>query len=109
MGLRRSDSLRVLTCPSLCGLQEVSEPRSVGFFGCPDLSLPVRSPVGEWASVGRILRSDSLRVLICTSLCGLQLVSGPRSVGLFACPDLSLPVWSPGSEWASVGRTLSVT
>ena len=81
MGLGRSDSLHVLTCPSLCGPQEVSGPWLVGLFPCPDLSLLVRSPDGEWASVGRIL----------------------------PCPDLSLPVWSPVGEWASVGRILSVS
>ena len=55
MGLGRSDSSRVLTCPSLCGLQDVSGPWSVGFFPYPDLSLPVRSPESEWASVDWIL------------------------------------------------------
>ena len=40
-------SFYVLTCPSLCCLQEVSGPYSVAFFSCPNLSLPLPSPVCE--------------------------------------------------------------
>ena len=35
MCLDRSVSIRVLTSPSLCRLQDVSAPWSVGFFPCP--------------------------------------------------------------------------
>ena len=54
-------------------------------------------------------RSDSFNVLTGRSVCCLQLVSGPRSVGLFRCPDKSLCLPSPESEWASVARIVSVS
>ena len=48
-------SLHVLTCPIECRLQDVSAPRSVGFFRCPELSLAMLSPESECPSLGRIL------------------------------------------------------
>ena len=45
MSFPRSISFRVLTSPSLCRLQEVSNPRSVNFFFYPDKSLPRHSSV----------------------------------------------------------------
>jgi len=51
----------------------------------------------------------SFCVLTCPSLYGLQFVSAPWLVGFFLCPDLSLPLWSPGSECPLVGWFLSVS
>ena len=104
MGLDRSGSFHVLTSPSLCRLQEVSGPRSVGFFPYLDKSLPLPSPAGEWA----FCRSGSFRVLTSLSLYHLQDVSGPRLVGFFPCPDKLLSLPSPESEWALVSWFLSV-
>ena len=50
----------------------------------------------------RLGRSVSFCVLTSPSLCRPQLVSAPRSVGLFPCPDKFLPLPSPGCECASV-------
>ena len=50
----------------------------------------------------------SLYVLTCPIRCHLQSVSTPRSVGFFACPDLSLAMLSPGSECPLLGWILSV-
>ena len=83
MGLSRSNSFHVLTCPSLCGLQKVSGSRSVGFFSCLDLSLNVRSPGSEWVLVGQILSVSSF----VPPFAILQSVSGPRLVGFFLYPD----------------------
>src|SRR6266850_1517621 len=55
---------RVLTCPSVCALQSVSAPRSVGFFPCPDLSVHLCSPGSECPSLGWIL---SMSCLVCPS------------------------------------------
>ena len=54
-------------------------------------------------------RSDCFGVLTSRSVCRLQNVSGPRLVGLFRCPDKLLCLLSPGCEWASVGRIVSVS
>ena len=105
MDLDQLDSFDVLTSHSVCRLQDVSGPRSVGLFRCPDKSLCLPSPGRQWASVGLIY----LVVLTSRSVCRLQRVSGPRSVGLFGCPDKSLCLPSSGCEWASVGRILSVS
>ena len=55
MPLARSVPFRVLINPSLCRLQDVSEPRLVGFFPYPDKLLPLLSPVCECVSLGRCL------------------------------------------------------
>jgi hypothetical protein len=60
-------------------------------------------------SVLIVARSDSFHALTCLSICVLQKVSAPRSVGFFACPDLSLDLRSPGSECPSLGQILSVS
>ena len=78
-------SFCVLKFPSICGLQGVSAPCLVVFFMCPDLSLPLRSPVCECLLLGCFLS-----VLTCCFLCGLQDVSAPCSVAFFPCPDLFL-------------------
>ena len=98
-------SSRVLTSRSLCRLQEVSAPGSVGLFPCPDKSLPLPSPGSECVSVDRFLSV----VLTSTSICRLQNVSAPRSVDFFPYPDKSLPLPSAGSEWASVSRFFFVS
>ena len=51
----------------------------------------------------------SLHVLTCPIGCRLQLVSAPRSVGFFPCPDLSLAMLSPVCECPSVGPILSLS
>jgi hypothetical protein len=94
-------SFRLLTCPLLCALQLVSVPCSFSFFPCPDFSVVLRSPVGEFPSLGHFfhiltclllyalqfvsaLSSPALfRVLTCPLLCGLQEVSATRSPGRF--------------------------
>jgi hypothetical protein len=43
----RLDSFGVLNCLSLCARQEVSAPQLLGFFPCPDLSLPLDLTVSE--------------------------------------------------------------
>ena len=105
MGLGQSDTFGVLTSLSLYRFQDVSGPWSVGFFRCPDNFLRLPSPVGEWASVSRIL----FGVLTSPSVCCLQEVSGPQLVGFFRYPDKSLCLPSPGCKWASVSRILSVS
>jgi len=66
-------SFCVLTCPSLCGLQKVSAPYSVGFFLYPDMSLPLLSPEGKCPSLGWFLSVSWLY----SSVCLLQGVSTP--------------------------------
>ena len=81
-----------------------------------------------------LTRSDSFRVLTCSSLCRRQFVSAPRLVGFFVCsdlslpsrcclqfvrgphlvgfflyPDMSLPMPSPVGERPSLGRILSLS
>ena len=99
----RSDSFHVLTYPSRFGLQRVSASRSVRFFLCPDLSLPMPSPGSECP----LAQSDSFHVLTCLSRYHLQLVCAPCSVGFFLCLDSSLPTPSSASE-CSLGRFPSV-
>ena len=48
-------SFCVLTCPSLCHLQDVSAPCLVTFFPCPDLFLPLPSPGSECPLLGHFL------------------------------------------------------
>src|SRR6266850_736373 len=49
------------------------------------------------------------RVLTCPPVCALQLVSAPRSVGFFPCPDLSVRLCSPVRECPSLSQILSVS
>ena len=102
MPLARSVSFRILKCPSLCCLQNVSVPRSVGFFPCqcPDEYLPPLSPGSERSSLGQFVSC----VLTSPLLCRLQEVSAPRSVGFFPCPEKSLPLLSPECECPSLAR-----
>jgi hypothetical protein len=79
--LTRSDCFRVLTCPSVCALQEVSALRSLGLF----------------------------RVLTYPPVCALQLVSASRSLRLFLYPNLSLRLRSPASESPSLTRIVCVS
>src|SRR6266850_1956205 len=44
--------------PSLCARQLVSAPCTVGFFQCPDRTLPLRSTGSECPSRGRILSAS---------------------------------------------------
>jgi len=74
-------SFCVLTCLSLCGLQFVSAPCLLGFFLCPDLSLPLWSPESE----------------------------SPCLVGFILYPDMSLPLLSPEGECPLLGWFLSVS
>ena len=55
MPLVLSVSVRGLTSPSVCRLQRVSTPRSVGFFSRPNKSLPLTSSVREYSSIGWFL------------------------------------------------------
>jgi hypothetical protein len=73
-------SFHILTYPTLCLPQEVSVLRS----------------------------SASFRVFTCTSLYGLQEVSAPFSIA-FLCPQLSIALCSPGSEYSSPARSISVS
>jgi hypothetical protein len=111
----RLHSFRILTCPSQFHLQGSECPRPVAFFSCRDMCLPMRSPVGGCCSIAffpvltrpflcglqlvSVPRSVfSFRVLTCPFRCGLQLVSAPFSVVFFLCPDLFFPMRSPESE-----------
>lgn len=84
MRVRRWDiPSHALTYPSPSDVQIVSAPRSVASL--PSVDMP--------------------------ALCGLQEVSGARSVALFPFPELFLPQchqWSPESERPSLCRFLSV-
>src|SRR6267142_971689 len=66
----------VLTCPSLCALQEVSVPCLLGCSPCPDLSLP---------------SLVCFQVLTFPSFCTLQFVRASCLFDLFPCPYLFLP------------------
>jgi len=48
-------SLHVLTWPSLCSLQSVSDPGEFAFFLCPDKSLPLWLPGCEHLLLGHYL------------------------------------------------------
>ena len=104
MPLPRLSSFSVLTCPSLCGPQEVSTPPSVAFFPFLDLFLPLRSPGSVFTSLGYFLS-----VLTCLSLYGLQSVGTPRSVTFVPFSNLFLPLPSPGSERPSLGHFISMS
>jgi hypothetical protein len=94
----RSLSLRVLTCPSFCALQQVSDPSSltsIRALTCPSLCAPQRVSAP---------RSLSFRDLICPSLCALQEVGAPRLLAFFPCPHLSVALRFPGSERPSLAR-----
>ena len=117
--------LRVLTCPSQCGIQRVGATHSIACFPCPDLSLTMWSPESEWDSLALLpcpdlpltmrspeseCHSQSLPyfVLTCATQCDLQIVNSPCSIASFLCADLSLMIRSPGSECHLIGRTFSV-
>jgi len=86
--------------------QGVSSLCLFSFFPCPDLPLPLLSPVGECPLVCWLV---SFCVLTCPSLCCLQMVSASWLVSFFPCPDLSLPLWSPESECPLLGHSLSIS
>src|SRR6267142_599070 len=90
-----------MTHLSLCALQGVSSPRSLDLFPCPDLSLPLRSPVCEY-----LARSVCFLVLTCSSFSspGSECPSLARFV---PCPDLFHPLCSTGSECPSLARFVS--
>ena len=73
MPLACSDSFCVLTCLTVCTLQEVSTSHLLRFFP----------------------------VLTCPSICTLQFVSVPHLLGFFPCPNLFLPLYSLESECPS--------
>ena len=79
----------------------MSAPRSVVYFACPDLSLPMRSPGSECPR--------SATFFLCPNLSfptrrPLQRVSPPHLVTFFPCHDLSLLIRSPGGECPSFGH-----
>jgi hypothetical protein len=125
--LARSHSFHVLTCPSLCALQEVSTPCSLAFFFVSSLVRRCALPSG-WVLLARshcfcVLtcpllcapqevsapRSHSSHVLTCPSLCALQSVSAPHSLTFSPCPHLSITLCYPASECPSLARFLSVS
>ena len=67
---------RVLTSLSLCRLQDVSFPRPVCFFLCPDKSFPLPCPGSEYS------------------------LNTPHLVEFFLCPENSLPLPCLGSGYS---------
>jgi len=63
--LAHSDSFHVLTCLSICALQDVSAPCSLGFLLCPDLSICLHSSVCECPLLTQI---PSMSWLVCPSV-----------------------------------------
>jgi hypothetical protein len=53
-------------------------------------------------------RSLAFGLLTYLSFCALQLVSTPRSFSFLSCPHLSVALRSPGREYPSLFRFLSV-
>jgi hypothetical protein len=118
----RSFLFRVLICPSLFPLQDVSLPRPLTSFPCPHLFVVLRSPDGEcpllalFLSVSSLVhfsalsrksvplaRSLSFRILTCLLSCALQNVSAPRSLSfrVLTCPSLCT------LQWVSAPRSLA--
>lgn len=87
-----------MTNPSPCALQEVSTPRLLRLFPCPDLSLLYALKL---VSVPR-----SLSLISCSNLshlCALKGVS-PRLLGLFPCQYLSLSLHSLVCQCSSLAQ-----
>ena len=76
----------ILTCPFLCGLQDVSPPHSVTLFLHPEVSLILRPPGSESSYQVAFF----IYHLTCPSLCGLESVSNLLSVAFTLCPNMSL-------------------
>jgi len=100
--LAPSLSFRLLTYSSRCALQEVSTPRSLAFFPCPHLSLPIRSPECECPSLARFpsMTPPVPPMRFPESEC-------LRSLALFPCPHLSLVMRSLVRECPSLARSPS--
>ena len=94
-------SFGVLTCPSLCALQQVSAPCLLALFFSLNLSLPLCFPVCECPSPACFFI-----VLNCPSLCALQEVSAPCSLTHFFSLNLSFSLHSLASGFPSLAHFL---
>ena len=129
--LAHIDSFYVLTCPSVCALQEVSTPCLLRFLLCPNMSVCLHSSL--WVPLAcsdsffcpnlslnlslwvPFTHLDSFYVLTCSFIYCLQEVSASHLSKFLSCPNLSICLCSSvckcpllSSHFFSVLRCLSI-